>query len=30
MDKAKANLALIKTISGPSSEEYEDLAKAIG
>ena len=30
MDKAKANLALINTISGASSEEYEDLAKAIG
>jgi Flp pilus assembly protein TadD len=30
LDKAKANLALIKTISGASSEEYEDLAKAIG
>jgi len=30
MDKAKANLALIKTISGASSEEYKDLAEAIG
>lgn len=30
MDKAKANLALIKTISGANSEEYQDLAKAIG
>lgn len=30
MDKAKANLALIKSISGASSEEYVDLAKAIG
>lgn len=30
MDKAKANLALIKTISGAGSEEYTDLAKAIG
>jgi Flp pilus assembly protein TadD len=30
LDKAKANLALIKTISGDKSEEYEDLAKAIG
>jgi Flp pilus assembly protein TadD len=30
LDKAKANLALIKTISGAKSEEYEDLAKAIG
>ncbi len=30
MDKAKANLALIKTISGANSEEYKDLAEAIG
>ena len=30
MDKAKANLAKIKAISGESSEEYMDLAKAIG
>ena len=30
LDKARANLALIKTISGATSEEYEDLAKAIG
>ncbi len=30
MDKAKANLALIKTISGAGSEEYKDLAEAIG
>ena len=30
LDKAKANLAKIKTISGATSEEYEDLAKAIG
>ena len=29
-DKAKANLALIKTISGAGSEEYKDLAAAIG
>lgn len=29
LDKAKANLALIKTISGATSEEYLDLAKAI-
>ena len=30
VDKAKANLALIKTLSGAGSEEYKDLAKAIG
>jgi Flp pilus assembly protein TadD len=30
LDKAKANLAKIKTISGATSEEYKDLAKAIG
>ena len=30
LDKAKANLALIKTIAGSKSEEYRDLAKAIG
>jgi cytochrome c-type biogenesis protein CcmH/NrfG len=30
MDKAKANLAKIKAISGESSEEYKDLAEAIG
>lgn len=30
MDKAKANLALLKTISGTGSEEYKDLAQAIG
>ena len=29
LDKAKANLATIKTISGATSEEYKDLAKAI-
>ena len=30
MDKAKANLDKIKTIGGAGSEEYKDLAKAIG
>ena len=30
MDKAKANLAKIKAISGEDSEEYKDLAEAIG
>ena len=30
IDKAKANLAKIKTISGTGSEAYGDLAKAIG
>ena len=30
VDKAKANLAKIKAISGEGSEEYKDLAKAIG
>lgn len=29
-DKAKANLALIKSIEGTKSEAYEDLAKALG
>jgi tetratricopeptide (TPR) repeat protein len=29
-DKAKANLALIKTIKGTGSEEYKELAEALG